>query len=306
MNIVQVTEPSVEPVSLQEAKEHLRLDSGDFAENIDTSQSIPPANQAVNIGYALIGAGVDVLLYETVVNLNSGTNGATGTVDVKIQDSDDDITYTDWFSYTQVTTANDNQIYEKEYTGGRGYVRAIAKILLADCEFSVEVMRRNTEATDDAYISSQITAAREDTEGQSWRKLITQTIDLYLDSFVDPIVIPFGNLQSVTHVKYLESDGTENTVSTDDYIVELNGEGKGRIVLAYNASWPDFIPYPSNPIRIRFVCGYGDAGSDVPEIYRSVIKLLILGAYNNRESQTDRPLSDNKAVLRLLNTRRLF
>ena len=250
MKVVQVLAPSIEPVTLQEAKDHLNLDSGDFADNIDTTQSITPADQAITTGYDLIGAGVDVLIYETVVNLNSGTNGATGTVDVKIQDSDDDITYTDWFSYTQVTTSNDNQIFEKEYTGGRKYVRAIAKILLATCEFSVEVLRRNTQATDDTVISSFIVQAREFAEEVSWRKFITQTYDLYLDSFSDSMVLPFGNLQSITHVKYIDSDATETSLVEDtDYIVETNGAGHGRVVRSYNAVWPVFIPYPSNLFR---------------------------------------------------------
>jgi uncharacterized phiE125 gp8 family phage protein len=307
MKTVQIAEPSTEPVTLQEIKEHLRLDSGDFADNLDTTQSITPADQATTTGYGLVGAGVDVLLYETVINLNSGTNGATGTVDVKIQDSDDDITYTDWFSYTQVTTANDNEIYEKEYTGGRRYVRAVAQVLLASCNFSVDVIRRNTQAVDDTLLSSMITQAREYSEGMTWRRFITQTIDLYLDSFSDRIEIPYGNLQSVTHIKYLDTDGTENTLSTDDYIVETNGDGKGAIVKAYNVTYPTSELYPSNPIQIRFVCGYGVA-SAVPELFKSAIKLLVGGWYGNREGMASQPstFKDNPSVLRLLNMRRLF
>jgi uncharacterized phiE125 gp8 family phage protein len=305
MKTVQIAEPSTEPVTLQEIKEHLRLDSGDFADNVDTAQSILSATQATTTGFDLVGGGVDVLLYETIINLNSGTNGATGTVDVKIQDSDDDITYTDWFSYTQVTTANDNEVYEKEYTGGRRYVRAVAKVLLATCGFSVDVIRRNTEAIDDNLLSDMIVQAREYAEGMTWRRFITQTIDLYLDSFSDRIEIPYGNLQTVTHIKYLDTDGTENTLSTDDYIVETNGDGKGAIVKAYNVTYPTSELYPSNPIQIRFVCGYGDA-SDVPELFKSAIKLLVGGWYGNRESQNDREIKDNPSVLRLLNMRRLF
>ena len=46
-------------------------------------------------GYYLIGTGVDVLGKTAVVNLNAGTVGASGTVDAKIQESDDNTTYTD-------------------------------------------------------------------------------------------------------------------------------------------------------------------------------------------------------------------
>lgn len=52
-------------------------------------------------------------------------------------------------------------------------------------------------------------AGREVVEDNTRRALLTQTWDYYLDKFPagNAIKIPFGNLQSVTHVKYTETDG---------------------------------------------------------------------------------------------------
>jgi len=62
-------------------------------------------------------------------------------------------------------------------------------------------------------------------------------------------------LQSVTSVKYTDSDGDQSTLSTDDYIVDNDSE-PGRIVLGYGTVWPTATLYPSNPIEIQFLCGY--------------------------------------------------
>jgi len=130
-------------------------------------------------------------------------------------------------------------------------------------------------------------AGREYVEYLTRRALLTQTWDYYLDAFPKEnyIKIPFGNLATVTHIKYTDSDGTETTMTvTDDYIVETNGTECGRIVLPYGVSWPTFTAYPSNPIVIRFVAGW-TASSLIQSKVLSAIKLVCSDLYANREGQ---------------------
>jgi uncharacterized phiE125 gp8 family phage protein len=124
----------------------------------------------------------------------------------------------------------------------------------------------------------------------------------------DFIKLPFGNLQSVTSVSWKDTDGTETTLTAlTDYLVETNGDGVGRIVLPYGGSWPSGELYPSNPIKIRFVCGW-EAADDVPFKIKAAIKMVCSDLYENREGQSLNNLTyqENKTVQRLLASSRLF
>ena len=312
MNVQLVTPPVIEPITLAELKLHLRLDSGSFADEIDTTQSIAPGSKSIADNYTThVGAGVSVLGYTAIVNLISGTNGATGTVDCKIQESDDNITFTDWTggAFAQVTTSNDNATYEKAYTGAKRYIRTVAKVLLAACEFGTTVIRLTGDAVEDDLLTALIQASREHVEDVTRRQLLTATWDYFLDDWpsTDYIKLPFGNLQSVTSVSWKDTAGTETTLAlTTDYLVELNGEQCGRVVLPYAESWPSGTLYPSNPIKIRFVCGWLTAAS-IPSKIRAAVKMVCSDLYEHREQQiVGQAYQENKTVARLLASARLW
>lgn len=139
-----------------------------------------------------------------------------------------------------------------------------------------------------SYVDVLITAVRQDVEDFLGRALITQTCRYYLDCWpsLDYIELPKPPIQSVTSVKYTDSDGTEttwNVPDTGEYIVDtLNF--KGRITLGYNKYYPTATLYPSNPIKIEFVCGYGNAPEDVPRRIIQAMLIQIAELYENRET----------------------
>jgi len=315
MKVVQYTAPTIEPVSLSDLKLHLHHDSGSFDDNLTITQSLAYGSHAIANNYTThVGTGVSVVGKQTEVLLHCGTNGATGTNDTLIQESDDNTTWTNWTggAFTQVTTANDNTDYKKEYTGSKSYIRTASKVLLAPCEFGTSILCNEGETAEDDLLTALITAARDYVETFTRRALITQTWDMYLDAFPsdkDYIELPFGNLASVTHIKYTDCDGTETTmVVTTDYLVETNGDGHGRIVLPYGESWPSSVLYPSNPIVIRFVCGYGALASTVPRGIVTAIKMICADLWSNREAQTQdqRSYQVNKSVDAILWPYRLW
>lgn len=141
-------------------------------------------------------------------------------------------------------------------------------------------LRLTDDTTEDDLLSGLITTAREYCEKYTGRSFAEQTLELLLDSFpvVDYIELPSPPLKSVSSVTYKDSAGTINTMAAADYIVDTD-RPVGRVALGYGKSWPSFTAYPSNPIRIRFVCGY----SMIPQSLKQAMLLLIGHWYENRE-----------------------
>lgn len=177
-------------------------------------------------------------------------------------------------------------------------------------ELAIHLHIDEYDSSSGTELESFINTARETIEGITSRALFTQTWNYYFDAFPSKnyFKIPFGNLQSVTHLKYTDSDGVITTMAVGtDYIVELNGDQCGRIVLPYGVSWPSFTPYSSNPIAVQFACGWdydSDGLSSIPSKYKSAIKLICGDLYLNREGQVlgGGSYQVNKTVLNLLSS----
>lgn len=139
---------------------------------------------------------------------------------------------------------------------------------------------------DDAYIAALITAARSylETIARPQLAMITQTWELVLDDWPwgDTVELRPYPLQSVTSVKYTDSAGAETTLSASAYLVDAYGE-PGRLRLVSTASWPSVTLRELNGVAIRFVAGFGSAGSAVDMQLRQAILLLVAHWYEIRE-----------------------
>ena len=290
MGLTLVTPPAVEPVSLLELKEHLRLESGSLEEDLSAEISIPPGSHPIIPAYGLEGAGVEVLSVRALVLLEAGECGSGGTVDVKLQDSDDGIVYADVSggAFSQVSEANDLTVYSKYYGAGRRYVRGAATVAGAACEFSVTVVKNAPQGTEDLLLAAFITAAREYGEGFQNRAFITQSWELSFDRFPEsPFQVPFAPLQSVESITCYDAADAPHVIDPGDYQVDTGGF-VGRVALRSGKSWPAVSLRPLSGVVIGFTAGYGDAGSDVPEKTRLAIKLLAGHLYENREASDTR------------------
>lgn len=149
---------------------------------------------------------------------------------------------------------------------------------------------RYEDDEEDALVNTLIAAATDSAETFTRRRLVTQTWKLFLDDFPrcqedyyfpGEIALPFPPLQSVTHVKYYNSDGALTTISSADYLV-LPNDLPGRVTPIVGNSWPYDVQYRPDAVEVQYVCGYG-AASAVPAAIKQAILLILGHLYENRQ-----------------------
>lgn len=145
---------------------------------------------------------------------------------------------------------------------------------------------RVSHSSEDTLIDGLVKSARGFAEGFTNRAFVNQTWELSMDTFPGcrEIELPLPPLSSVTSVKYYDTAGTQQTMSSADYTVKVwagDYAPYGSIVLGYGKSWPSSRGYIDD-VTIRFVAGYGAAASNVPELIKSAVKQLVAQMYDQR------------------------
>lgn len=178
---------------------------------------------------------------------------------------------------------------------------AAEPVALAD----VKAFLRVDHGDDDTMIDAMIIAARQEAEKICRRSLITQTWELVSDSFPREIAVPLPPLQSVTSIKYYDTNGVEQTLSALLYQVDIDS-APGRIIPAYGEVWP-VTRCQLNAVRVRFVAGYGADDTKIPEAIKTWIRIRVATMYENREAFTQgQPIQELKFVDGLLDEYRVI
>ena len=132
---------------------------------------------------------------------------------------------------------------------------------------------------DDNYITSLINVATGVVEEFTRRRLITQTYNIFFDEFPPYIDLQVGEVASVTHVKYFDTDNTEQTLATSEYDVDTKIR-PGRIYQSNDGDFPNTYDKP-NAVEVEFVVG-GDA-TDIPSTIVQAIYIIVGRYYENRQ-----------------------
>lgn len=149
-------------------------------------------------------------------------------------------------------------------------------------------LRRSANPSDAAYILDCVGAAvsrLDGPQGRLRRALLTQSWKLTMDAFPCVIELSLPPVQSVTSLKYLDGDGTQQTLAADKYRLSGIGGWQAEVSPAYGTAWPD-TRYLSDAIEIEFVTGFGDAETDIPESILAAIRQLAAHYYAERQPIT--------------------
>ena len=144
----------------------------------------------------------------------------------------------------------------------------------------VKAYLRLNDNSEEAFVTSLITVARQIVEGQIWRPLISQTWAMQFDySEIGTNIYNINKapLLSVTDVKYYDEDDTLQTLAASQYEVDIYGS-PARFRLINLPKLKDRM----NALQLNFTCGYTNAAA-VPSPIKQAMYLIIGHLYENRQ-----------------------
>lgn len=152
---------------------------------------------------------------------------------------------------------------------------------------------RSGDTSHDDTLTAYIKAARAAVEQFTQRALCRRTLRLTLDAFPPygcPILLPRSPVSSIDSVKYYDTDGTLQTWSSAEYLLEGDSE-PARLKHHPDYTWPtDLHVGRLGVAQVQYVAGYTpstdsptDYAANVPDDLKSAMKLIVGDLFENRE-----------------------
>lgn len=131
----------------------------------------------------------------------------------------------------------------------------------------------------DAEIGRILVAARRKVEYETRRRLITQTVALYLDTWPagDTIELRISPVSAVTSIAYVDTDDQSQTLATSVYQTDFD-HTPPRVVLKEAQQWPSLADQTVKAVTVTMTAGYG-AASAVPAEAKMAITELARGMW---------------------------
>jgi len=141
---------------------------------------------------------------------------------------------------------------------------------------------RFSSSSEDTLLGTLITAARQQIENQTRRPMVTQTLVASFRDWPDSLKIrlPFGNLLTVTSLKYLDEAGAEQTVNSSNYKV-ITDLQPGQIELIEDFDAPE-VYEREDAVYATCTAGYGATAASVPATLRTAVMMLAAYWFEHR------------------------
>lgn len=155
---------------------------------------------------------------------------------------------------------------------------AVEPISLSDAKAHLRI----SHSADDAWVTSAIKRARETAEHICERSFASKTLRIVLPHWSAAIELPNGPVNAVSHVKYLDQDGAEQTLSAQSYYLDT------KSAIAFVRRMPG-VTYPllserEDSVRVQYTAGTWVA----PPHSAIEFMLLLLGSMNEyREADAE-------------------
>lgn len=145
----------------------------------------------------------------------------------------------------------------------------------------------------DSYIESIIKTARQMCEAYAGLSFVTQQRLVKLDLFpigISPINIPYGPVQTIDSIEYLNDQGGTTTLS---YGVDYSFDSHSGLcrIFALNSDgeidcWPTDIRRYPQAISVTYTAGYDVLVNEpLPEIAKQAILLQVASMFENRQDE---------------------
>ncbi len=141
---------------------------------------------------------------------------------------------------------------------------------------------------DDNYIESLIIMATHVVEQYTRLFIVENTVDVYYDQFPDYFNLQYGNLQTVVHLKYYDTDNSQQTLSSSNYEMDKYAQ-PALVYRSQGSTWPSTYDKP-NAVHLRFNGGieFQEYDAKLPRPLKHAILLLIGHFYENRQTVADK------------------
>lgn len=151
---------------------------------------------------------------------------------------------------------------------------------------------------EDALIQLYMGAATEWAEEQTRRAIMQRNYLVVRDRFPTTIwSLPLGYVNSITAVKYLDSDGAEQTWDSANYVLDNASNHEARLYPKPGYSFPTIGDYLSSA-RVTMVAGW--TAANVPYTIREALLLKTASFFDVRAPGDPNPMVLEAAALKLL------